>query len=439
MRRLFVLRANTKKPVRVLSLHVAVLLSSAVVLAACSTDDSEPSLQQESDIQGGATDTNAAHSYAVGVTNLLGGVCSGTLIAPNLVLTARHCVVPPSTNATVTCTQLFPENVAPSAMSITTEPNLYKAKSSYGATEIITPGDKAFCGNDIALIILARSVPAKEAQPAIPVVQFKLTDKRLSGTISAVGYGITSPSVEDSGQRRVRENIPLLCIPGSSVMDCSGDLSKYTSDPGEFVTQGYVCSGDSGSGAFDQKTFTRGQPYVLGALSRGPQSQDKCLAAIYSRTDVHAQLIVDAAMKAADQGKYAPPTLDGPRGALGRGRSARRRDQRRRRPRRCSDRRNEDDDGHVGLLGLGARPRYGRWLYCARGSRARRSIRRAPPPLLVVARRQRSNHRDLPAGSAEQDSPSASRYRWLRHADPLQRSPSTSARALRPDHIGAGP
>ena len=36
----------------------------------------------------------------------------------------------------------------------------------------------------------------------------------------------------------------------------------------EFVTEGWVCSGDSGGGAFDQHSFTAGTPFVLGALGR---------------------------------------------------------------------------------------------------------------------------------------------------------------------------
>lgn len=302
------------------SCRLAILAVSSLVagLVGCSgevaggSSDLEPVGRQSSAVQGGKTDTNVAHNFAVGVANRGGGVCSGTLIAPNLVLTARHCVVPPSGDESVTCSDTFPANVAPSALFITTESNLFRAKSYYGARKIITPPAKGFCGNDIALIILTKSVPAAEARPATPVVQFKMTDARLSGDITAMGYGITSPSAEDSGQRRIRENIPLLCIPGSADIDCSGDLGKFSDNAAEFVTEGYVCSGDSGGGAFDQKSFDKGTPYVLGALSRGPQTADRCLAATYSRTDAHAPMIIAAGLEAAEFGVYAAPAWTAP-------------------------------------------------------------------------------------------------------------------------------
>lgn len=264
---------------------------------------------QGSAVQGGQTSTSHDHNFAVGIASRYGAVCSGTLIAPNLVLTARHCVVPPDGTTAVTCDDEFPaRNVSPSTLFISTEPSLRGAKKFYRAKDIITPEERGFCGNDIALIQLEENIPESEAKPATPVVQFPMTDRtKISGKITALGYGITAPNANDSGTRRIREDIEILCIPGDPEHACKGSLKSLVASDKEFITEGYVCSGDSGGGAFDQASFEKGEPYVLGALSRGPQTETRCLAAVYSRTDAHAEMIIAAGEKAAAEGGYPKP------------------------------------------------------------------------------------------------------------------------------------
>jgi MYXO-CTERM domain-containing protein len=287
---------------------VLAISSLLVACAGAEVGDDESLGQIESAVQGGELATNRAHNFAVGIASRYGGVCTGTLIAPNLVLTARHCVVPPDGSSAVTCADRFGKNVPVEALGVTTSPNLFRAQTVYHVSEIVTPKETGFCGNDIALLILEENIPSSEAKPATPVVQFSMTDhEKIGSEITAMGYGITNPSSKDSGHRRIRQNIGILCVPGSDRLACDRRYSQLIDSDAEFITEGWVCSGDSGGGAFEPQSFDEGSPYVLGALSRGPQTETRCLAAVYTRTDAHADMIVAAGLKAADQGGYEAP------------------------------------------------------------------------------------------------------------------------------------
>src|SRR5688572_29412581 len=78
------------------------LCLGAVGLAGCGGADGEEEVgadfaiaQRQQAIGGGETDSEHTAVLAIAtITAEEQGLCTGTLIAPNLVLTARHCVVP---------------------------------------------------------------------------------------------------------------------------------------------------------------------------------------------------------------------------------------------------------------------------------------------------------------------------------------------------------
>jgi Trypsin len=281
---------------------------------------SPPIGHSASAIQGGMVDTS--HNFAIGVCGGADGgpeegqnctiLCSGALIAPNLVLSARHCVDTVSSD-TVECgvntfgSSLFPTD----SYFITTDSEVFDPGAHwYQVAQIITPTATAFCGNDLSILILSENVPSAEAPTlAVPEIWYPIDSSQYSTSETAIGYGLDSPTDPSSaGIRRILENIPISCIPNDpdpklacAPVDDSGVAAN------EFSAGNGPCEGDSGSSAYEQSNFDKGIFLSLGVLSRGGSSGNTCVGSVYTQLYPWQSLILSAAATAATMGGYSPP------------------------------------------------------------------------------------------------------------------------------------
>jgi hypothetical protein len=299
---------------------IAISVLAVAAVAGCSVAPQtgpEPTGSSWSAIQGGTDDTT--HQFAVGVvvfmSNSQVAFCSGALLAPNLVATARHCAAAISSTQIDCSTSNFGANLAPTQLLVTTDANITQQGNFVNVTQVITPTPTPVCGDDLALLILESPIDLQAY--VTPVLNPPMTDHTTYSTnITAIGYGVTTPTDTTgttAGTRRILQNIPLECIPSDpSFQACPVGLAGQV-DNNEFVATDGTCEGDSGSSAFDEKSFDQGVWESFGVLSRGGVSTDgtTCVGSIYTRFDQYAQLIISTAVQAAQLGGYSPPTWTG--------------------------------------------------------------------------------------------------------------------------------
>lgn len=200
------------------------LLLAGGLVTACSGGDEGNIAGRGSSIVGGTQDNG--DPSVVGIVAFRdehnGDSCTGTVIAPTIILTAAHCVSPP--DYTPVQTLVFPTPTISGA----TRASALAIKESHVHPLYVPLGRNTY---DVAVIVLAQPT----SLTPIPY-NHSMFDAPVGTMARAVGYGRTVDGVESSGGTKYQAQVP---ISGSDPTTITAGTATTTQ-----------CHGDSGGPLF---------------------------------------------------------------------------------------------------------------------------------------------------------------------------------------------
>ncbi len=236
--------------------------------------------------------------------------CSGTLLAPNVVLTARHCAAT-KLNGADCSTQTFSSPLQnPTYIWVTNAMAVVPSAQHRRGVRWDIPASLYACGPDLALLTLAE--PFTSTTLAAPITTAKPIENAPRDALTALGYGGGGTGSTKFASRKAIGGISVQCLGGTD-RQCKALVGGRDLQKNEFATTAQVCPGDSGSGLFDASNVT------YGVLSRLITGGEECSSGVYVSLEEHLLLLARVTKQATTSAKLEVPAWVGAAETLGNG------------------------------------------------------------------------------------------------------------------------